>query len=184
VGSARLPTGRRSGDALRCLERAPPKPLKRFFRPLLTAMGNWREEIFAYFDHRYTNATAEALNGLIKIVNRTGRGYNRTLRAKMLLSKGVQRIRQVPMPNYGWGRDLMGMGIVRTRNLARTFLQFPGYFTKAPTNPFLQIKPESPYLAVLGYPYFWQGYRSILILWQDSASGTQRVMLKLALISG
>lgn len=36
-------------------------------------MGNWREEIFAYFDHRYTNATTEALNGVIKTVNRTGR---------------------------------------------------------------------------------------------------------------
>lgn len=57
-------------------------------------MGNWREEMFAYFDHRYTNATAEALNGLIKIVNRTGRGYSfRRLRAKMLLSKGVQKTR-------------------------------------------------------------------------------------------
>lgn len=80
-------------------------------------MGNWRGEIFAYFDHRYSNAT-EALNGLIKIVNRTGRGYSfRTLRAKMLLSKGVQKTRQVPLPNYGWGRDLMGVGLVRTKEI-------------------------------------------------------------------
>lgn len=95
-----------------------PNSLKQFFQPLLTAMGNWQEEIFAYFDHRYTNATTEALNGVIKTVNRTGRGYSfRTLRAKMLLSNGVQKTRQVLVPNYGWGRDLMGVMLVRTEEL-------------------------------------------------------------------
>jgi len=81
-------------------------------------MGNWGEEIFAYFDHRYTNAAIEALKGLIKTVNRIGRGYSfRTLRAKMLLSKGVQKTHQVPLPNSGWGRDLVGVVLVRTKEL-------------------------------------------------------------------
>lgn len=31
---------------------------------------------------------------------------------------------------------------------------------------------------VLRYQYFWQGYRSILILWQDYAAGTRLAMLK------
>ncbi len=63
--------------------------------------------------------------GLIKLVYRTGRSYRfRTLRAKMLLSKDVQKTRQVTMPNYWWGRDLMGVGLVRTEDLPRTFLQF------------------------------------------------------------
>lgn len=55
------------------------------FKPLTTAVGNWHKEIFNYFDHRYTNATTEALNGLIKIANRNGRGYGfDTLRNKIL----------------------------------------------------------------------------------------------------
>ena len=68
---------------------------------------------FAYFDHRYTNATTEALNGLIKAMNRNGRGYQfKTLRAKMLFSKGVRK-KPVLMdvPRYGWRQDLMGMVI-------------------------------------------------------------------------
>ena len=63
---------------------------ERFFRPLVTAIGNWHKEVFAYFDHRFTNAATEALNGLIKIANRSGRGYSfRVLRAKMLYGRKV-----------------------------------------------------------------------------------------------
>lgn len=68
-----------------------PDGLRLAYQPLVTAMQNWREEIFNYIECRYTNATTEALNGIIKIANRLGRGYNfRTLRAKMLLTKGVR----------------------------------------------------------------------------------------------
>jgi len=66
----------------------------------------------------------------------------------MLLSKGVQKTRQIPMPNYGWGRDLMGVGLMR-RILERTFLQFRGYFPSARYNPFQQINPDSQ---KTGYP--------------------------------
>jgi hypothetical protein len=55
------------------------------FRPLLTAMQNWRNEIFAYFDHQATNAYTESLNGLMKLANRMGRGYSfEVIRARIL----------------------------------------------------------------------------------------------------
>jgi len=101
-------------------KKALPKRLVRFYKPLLTAMDNWPEEIFAYFDHRYTNATTEALNGLIKTMNRNGRGYQfRTLRAKMLFSKGVRKKPIViDVPRYGWRHDLMGMVIAEPPSIA------------------------------------------------------------------
>lgn len=38
-------------------------------------VDNWKDEIFNYFDYPITNATTEAVNGLIKKVNRAGNGY-------------------------------------------------------------------------------------------------------------
>lgn len=55
------------------------------FQPLVTAMSNWRSEIFAYFDHQATNAYTESLNGLMKLANRMGRGYSfEVIRARIL----------------------------------------------------------------------------------------------------
>ncbi len=55
------------------------------FKPLLTAMLNWRQEVFSYFDHRATNAYTESLNGLMKLTNRMGRGYSfDVIRARIL----------------------------------------------------------------------------------------------------
>lgn len=45
------------------------------FREIARMIDKRREEVFAYFDHPYTNAYTEAANGLIKIINRAGRGY-------------------------------------------------------------------------------------------------------------
>lgn len=44
------------------------------YKPLLTAMTNWETEIMNYFDHPVTNSYTECLNGLIRVVNRCGRG--------------------------------------------------------------------------------------------------------------
>lgn len=64
--------------------------------PVVRAVDNWHEEVFAYFDHGCTNAMTEALNGIVKIANRTGRGYSfKALRAKMLYAERVER------PRYG-----------------------------------------------------------------------------------
>jgi transposase len=68
-------------------------PVKEAFKPLITAVTNWRTEIFNYFDHPVTNAYTESLNNLIRTVNRIGRGYSfEALRAKILYTKGAHQI--------------------------------------------------------------------------------------------
>jgi transposase len=62
------------------------------FQPLITAVGNWHGPIFNYFRHqcRITNAFTEAMNGLVKIANRNGRGYSfDVLRARMMIQYGL-----------------------------------------------------------------------------------------------
>lgn len=51
-----------------------PQELRDDFKPLLTAMGNWGEYVFNYFDHPHTNAFTEASNRRIKDIQREGRG--------------------------------------------------------------------------------------------------------------
>lgn len=68
------------------------------FEPIITAVRNWHKEIFAYFDNPITNAYAESLNNLIRIMNRLGRGYSfEALRAKVLFTEGVQKVKR---PSY------------------------------------------------------------------------------------
>lgn len=63
------------------------KKLQGAFADLVRAMTNWHDEIFAHFKHRYTNAYTEAMNGILKIINRNGRGYGfKALRAKVIYS--------------------------------------------------------------------------------------------------
>lgn len=69
-----------------------PAGIKSHFQPLLTAVDNWFDEIFAYFDHPVTNAYAENLNNLIRVMNRIGRGYSfEALRAKILFTEGAHK---------------------------------------------------------------------------------------------
>ena len=59
------------------------------FADTVRAVDNWRTEVFNHFEHRYTNAYTEALNGLVRHVDRAGRGYSfPVLRAKMLFCHG------------------------------------------------------------------------------------------------
>lgn len=59
------------------------------FKDITTAVDNWQEPIFNYFDTGMTNAYTEALNGVIKVANRNGRGYSfDAIRAKVLYSEG------------------------------------------------------------------------------------------------
>lgn len=56
------------------------------FRPIAQMVDRWHEEIFFYFNCGITNAYTEALNRLVKDMNRDGRGYSfRNIRAKALL---------------------------------------------------------------------------------------------------
>ncbi len=56
------------------------------FQPIVKMILNWTSEIFAYFDYPITNAYTESVNGRIKELNRSGRGYSfESIRAKALL---------------------------------------------------------------------------------------------------
>lgn len=62
-----------------------PPELEFAFEDILTAVGNWHQEIFNYFDYRVTNAFTESANNLIKSVQKRGRGCSfEIVRAKML----------------------------------------------------------------------------------------------------
>jgi len=72
-----------------------PPELYETFRPLVTALSNWETEVFRHFDHGATNAYVEALNSVIRVVNRMGRGYSfEVLRARMLFAHGHHQIRR------------------------------------------------------------------------------------------
>lgn len=63
--------------------------LSSIFTPLALTVEEWGDEIFAYFDHRFTNAYTESLNGLTRVANRLGRGYSfGVLRARLLYGIG------------------------------------------------------------------------------------------------
>lgn len=62
-----------------------PTELAPTFKDLTTAVKNWHEEIFAYFEQPITNAYTESVNRLAKDMNRMGRGYSfEVIRARML----------------------------------------------------------------------------------------------------
>ena len=55
------------------------------FKDLTTAVRNWHDEIFAFFEQPITNAYTESVNRLAKDMNRMGRGYSfEVIRARML----------------------------------------------------------------------------------------------------
>lgn len=59
------------------------------FTPIALTVEEWGDELFAYFDHRVTNAYTESLNGLARVANRLGRGYSfEVLRARLLYGIG------------------------------------------------------------------------------------------------
>lgn len=93
-------------DAYKAWEAGIPDQMRSSFKEVTTAMTNWEKEVFNYFDHRHTNATTEALNGISKIMNRNGRGYSfRAVRAKMLYGRDTQKYRPRPMPRSPSGDE-------------------------------------------------------------------------------
>lgn len=86
-----------------------PNELEPAFKPLTLAMNNWHTEIFAYFNHgSATNAYTEALNGLVKLTNKTGRGYSfDAIRAKLLYGIGLHK-QQKPPYQKEWPSDRHG----------------------------------------------------------------------------
>jgi len=69
-----------------------PQDLAPTFKDLTTAVNNWHEEIFAYFEQPITNAYTESVNRLAKDMNRMGRGYSfEVIRARMLYNEKARK---------------------------------------------------------------------------------------------
>lgn len=67
--------------------------VRRYYEPLITAVYNWHEEIFAYFDEQITNAYTESLNSVIRHIDRMGRGHSfETIRAKVIEASREKRL--------------------------------------------------------------------------------------------
>jgi transposase len=86
-------------EAYKAWESSIPDEMRGAFKEVTTAMKNWEKEVFNYFDHGVANAPTEALNGLSKIINRTGRGYSfKAVRAKMLYGRDTHEYRPRKAP--------------------------------------------------------------------------------------
>jgi transposase len=69
-----------------------PSELTATFKDLTTAVHNWHDEIFAYFEQPITNAYTESVNRLAKDMNRMGRGYSfEVIRARMLYNEKARK---------------------------------------------------------------------------------------------
>jgi transposase len=88
-----------------------PEEIKYAFDPLLKGVGNWHEEIFAYFEHPITNAYTESINNLIRVINRIGRGYSfEALRAKLLFTESLHKEKKPKYSkNHFHGHELLEM---------------------------------------------------------------------------
>jgi len=84
-----------------------PIELADYFIPIVNTVENWYKPIFNYFTNSYNNATGEALNELIKIMNRKGRCYSfEVLRSKILLIHGAHKIQALPGFNKNHGTSI------------------------------------------------------------------------------
>ncbi len=96
-----------------------PEQLEAAFRPLTTAVSNWEKEIFAYFDHPVTNAYTEAINGVIRVMNRLGRGYSfEAIRAKILFTEGLVK---KYVPGYRKANRIYSMMDMMTNGLGKLY---------------------------------------------------------------
>lgn len=117
--------------------KAVPTDLLWAFQPIVTAWDNWHREILNYFDHevRLTNAYTEAANGLVKLTNRTGRGYSfEAIRAKILFGSGLAKERRQSfrrLKRSGSERDLYSDSLqIQTSPLLRDEgIEYGGYST-------------------------------------------------------
>jgi hypothetical protein len=72
--------------------RSIPDSVRQAFEPLTTAINNWSEEMFNYYEYKATNAYTESLNAIIRQTDRIGRGYSfDVIRAKILYSRGIRK---------------------------------------------------------------------------------------------
>ncbi|MAG68330.1 MAG: ISL3 family transposase [Pseudomonadales bacterium] len=72
--------------------RSLPSDIEFAFDASRTALTNWWDEIFNFYDHRVTNAYTESTNRLAKDINRMGRGYSfEVMRARLIYEKQARK---------------------------------------------------------------------------------------------
>lgn len=79
------------------------------FKNVAKNFAVWENEIFGHYGFELvTNAYVEALNGIIKLMNRIGRGYSfEAIRAKTLYGRNVMKV-STPSFSRDWGGDAAG----------------------------------------------------------------------------
>ena len=88
-------------NAFAVWQKSIPPELTMHFHELTRAFQNWMPEILNYFAHPVTNAYTESLNGLIRVMDRVGRGYSfEALRAKILFTEGAQFKKTKQSPKF------------------------------------------------------------------------------------
>jgi transposase len=86
--AANRPEAERLFDAWVAVVDGETKLVRTYFGTIARMVQRWREHVFAYFDYRATNALTENRNGIIKQMNRAGRGYSfDVIRAKAVFMK-------------------------------------------------------------------------------------------------
>lgn len=113
-----------------------PSDVTRWFGKIARMVQRWRPEVFAYFEYPATNALTENRNGLIKMVNRAGRGYSfDIIRAKALLAGPLSRLQECVMCHgeYPAGTMRAVSGVIRgqserVRKQRERFAQFDGQY--------------------------------------------------------
>lgn len=72
--------------------RSIPSEIEFAFDASRTALTNWWDEVFNFYDHQVTNAYTESTNRLAKDVNRMGRGYSfEVMRARLIYEKQARK---------------------------------------------------------------------------------------------
>jgi transposase len=81
-----------------------PKEMEYAFKPLMNTVDNWSDELFNYFDYRFTNAYTESVNRQIKSMQSAGRRYDfETIKAKMLYGNALRASTQATEMPEGAG---------------------------------------------------------------------------------
>lgn len=72
-------------------------------------------DILAFFTHPVTNAYTESLNGLIRVMDRMGRGYSfEALRAEILFTEGAH-FKKKQRPKFELKNNELGYGLPKER---------------------------------------------------------------------
>ena len=104
--------------------------LQENFKALTTAMRNWYEEVFSYFEHRITHAYTESANSLTRWMHRMGRGYSfEVLRARMLYDARARQATRRILETAARREDDAGMAYftratLRTRIAERRIIEY------------------------------------------------------------